>query len=823
MRHANFYKIVTKKIILFWVLCTWGMGGQAWAYDSRGPALAYDSYEKQFLMVWEQGDAQQGSQIMGKLLNEDGSDKTSAELRLSPDRPQQGCFYQGFDEDNGAITTPKHCNNNLNPAVAYNDGHYLLVWEVQGRADFPASEADKKFSSIFARLIDAKTLTPLPGWEEGILISKIYLASTHAEECQSGKFACQDSDIQAWSRAIHPHVAPRLQGGGFVVTWETNKDFIGCANPSYRQGSSVYARYIDPDFSMEAKDNPQPFPVFKDDSTLGDYCVSLLNVDKANEPRIAYNGESDDFVVVYELARSGGGRTAVGAKQIIFEGQEAMVRGSMMGGLLAFFENSSLKDPDVLSDGNHYFMVASDGLRIFIKRFMAASIEASSPVPLDLPEGPKMAPRIASHRSSEENSSPSGGKNPLLLAYENAEDVFAALVDPDSVQVLQDQGRINEAEFSKNQDPEALSNGEDFLVVASGIQNQEEQLWVKRLMGQVDLPPRNSAPSQPVLLTPEQSAEGSPTRVYLSWAESSDPENNALTYNVYFGANQLPDQPQWSGLTKTYAVVGPETSDETGIILAPNTTYQWKVEAQDLYGNRSSGEVRSFHTDDSLVGWWRFESDPEGPACVGANNGETICDDSSQANHGELNGNVSWILPELSSLLGGALEFSGAGAVVVADDPSLNMSEAFTVLIGLKVTSLAPGNRFINKLDLLPPLNGYNLDIDENTDQVRLEVCHGDLGCQDIHSDTFVTMGSTYRVTGTLNAAMQLAVYVDGALENTQNIPFFSGLTTEPLRMGNWGSSFAEGQIDEVMVLNRAWSSEEVQNDHKSAWPEGRN
>ncbi len=806
-------------------VCVWGMGlgSSAWAQGSRNPAMAYDSQEKQFLMVWEQDEAQQGSQVMGKLLGADGSDKTGLGLRLSPERPQQGCFYRGFDEDNGAITTPHDCSNNLNPAVAYNDGRYLIVWEVQGKADFPASEADSQFSSIFARLIDAKTLNPLPGWEEGILISKIYLASTHSEECKSGKFACRDSDIQAWSRALRPHVAPRFHGGGFVVTWETNKDFIGCVNPGYRQSSSVYARYIDPDFSIEATDNPQPFPVFKDDSTLEDHCVSPVNVDKANEPRISYNEQSDDFVVVYELARAGGGRTAVGAKQIVFQGQEAMVKGSMMAGLLAFFEDSSLKDPDVISDGEHYLMVASDGLRIFIKRFMAASIDSSPPVALDLSGGPKMSPRLASRGGVGDKQPLSNSKPPLLLAYENAEEVFATLLDSEDFQVLQDQGKISDLEFSKNQDPEVLSNGEDFLVVASGIQDQEEQVWVRWLAGQANLPPRNGAPSQPVSLTPNQAAIGSPTRVYLSWAESNDPEDDQITYNVYFGATQLPDHPQLTGLMKPYAVIGPETNEETGITLAPNTTYQWKVEAQDFYGNRSSGEVRSFHTDDSLVGWWRFESDPEGSPCVGADNGETICDDSSKKNHGSLNGAVTWILPDPSGLLGGALGFSGAGAVEVPNDASLDMSEDLTVLIGVKVTSLAPGNRFVNKLALLPPLNGYNLDIDQNTDQMRFEVCQGNSGCKDVHSDTLLMVGSSYRVAGTLNTEMQLAMYIDGILENTQNISLIAGLTAEPLRIGNWGNSFAQGQIDEVMVLNRAWSSEEIQNDYKSAWPEGKN
>jgi len=257
--------------------------GLVYAQSDR-PDIAFDNANNRYFMVWSEDLGGGDIQILGKFLNRDGTDDGPAEFPLSPTRSTQGCFYQNFDSDNGDITTPTNCPLNSNPTVAYNDGKYLIVWEVHGTASSPASSPANQFVNIFARLVDSTNLMPSPGFEEGVLISKVFIAANNSESCGNGRFACNDSEIQAWGQSINPHVAPRINGGGFVVTWQTNKDFIGCVSEERRLASSVYGRYIGEDFSPTSTTNPNMFAIYKDDSTMEANCAPLSNVESVSVP-----------------------------------------------------------------------------------------------------------------------------------------------------------------------------------------------------------------------------------------------------------------------------------------------------------------------------------------------------------------------------------------------------------------------------------------------------------------------------------------------------------------------------------------------------------
>gem|GEM_PF-2122524 len=102
-----------------------------------------------------------------------------------------------------------------------------------------------------------------------------------------------------------------------------------------------------------------------------------------------------------------------------------------------------------------------------------------------------------------------------------------------------------------------------------------------------ELPPNNppvtpSNPSPPSYLMLLQ-----PTTVSLSWS-CSDPDGDALTYDVYFGTSSTPTTiVSANQTTKTFTPTG----------LTNNTVYYWKIVAKDSKGGATTGPVWNFKTE----------------------------------------------------------------------------------------------------------------------------------------------------------------------------------------------------------------------------------
>ncbi|MFZ2283530.1 MAG: SusE domain-containing protein [Lutibacter sp.] len=97
----------------------------------------------------------------------------------------------------------------------------------------------------------------------------------------------------------------------------------------------------------------------------------------------------------------------------------------------------------------------------------------------------------------------------------------------------------------------------------------------------------NHLPFTPVLVSPALNSVQTAASVNLSWTASDVDTNDALTYDVYFGAENLP-------LTAT-TPNHPSTS--LNVNLNPSTTYFWKVVVKDGKGGQTIGQVWSFTTD----------------------------------------------------------------------------------------------------------------------------------------------------------------------------------------------------------------------------------
>lgn len=99
----------------------------------------------------------------------------------------------------------------------------------------------------------------------------------------------------------------------------------------------------------------------------------------------------------------------------------------------------------------------------------------------------------------------------------------------------------------------------------------------------------NEPPTSPSNPQPPNGATNQPINTTLSW-NCNDPENDPLTYDVYFGNSNSPALVSSGQSINTY---NPGT-------LAYSTTYYWKVVAIDYFDNSMEGPVWSFTTEQTF-------------------------------------------------------------------------------------------------------------------------------------------------------------------------------------------------------------------------------
>ena len=81
-----------------------------------------------------------------------------------------------------------------------------------------------------------------------------------------------------------------------------------------------------------------------------------------------------------------------------------------------------------------------------------------------------------------------------------------------------------------------------------------------------------------------------------------------------------------------------------------------------------------------------------------------------------------------------------------------------------------------------------------------------------VNGTTQVGMDEWHHVCGTFDG-VNISLYLDGVVENTIENDVGIGISTDPLRIGaniTYEDRYWDGPIDEVMIYNRALSSDEV-------------
>jgi hypothetical protein len=104
--------------------------------------------------------------------------------------------------------------------------------------------------------------------------------------------------------------------------------------------------------------------------------------------------------------------------------------------------------------------------------------------------------------------------------------------------------------------------------------------------GNGNIPTVNLPPATPINPTPADNADSISIVPTLGWSVCTDPENDAVTYDIYLGKTNPPALIKSNSLLNSYK---PDT-------LATHTKYYWKVIAKDSKNKTASSAVWNFTT-----------------------------------------------------------------------------------------------------------------------------------------------------------------------------------------------------------------------------------
>jgi hypothetical protein len=199
-------------------------------------------------------------------------------------------------------------------------------------------------------------------------------------------------------------------------------------------------------------------------------------------------------------------------------------------------------------------------------------------------------------------------------------------------------------------------------------------------------------------------------------------------------------------------------------------------------------------SDANLVAHWMLD---EGTG--------SIAYDSAGDNDGSING-PNWTTGQID----GALAFDGVNDYVsFGTGPAITGTVPFAVSAWVK-TDVTKGQGIVTQRSTTTGNGMYGMGIISDG-RVQLQIYNGGYGFV-VRSDITVSDGLWHHVAGVRTNSTDGEVYVDGSLSGTDSGPARS-LNNVPVWIGRGftGPFYFDGEIDEVMIFNRALSGEEVE------------
>ena len=321
-----------------------------------------------------------------------------------------------------------------------------------------------------------------------------------------------------------------------------------------------------------------------------------------------------------------------------------------------------------------------------------------------------------------------------------------------------------------------------------------------------DLSPDPNAPTAPAGLT----ATGvGPTQINLNWTSSTD-DVGVVGYKI--------ERSQGAGSTNFFLLdltIGTNYSDANlttryvmyttnSSLLAPGTTYNYRVWAMDAAGNFSAQPgVATASTPSAPAG----SVSPVAAYGFNEGTGTVVADASGNGNNGTISG-AAWTN---SGKYGSALVFNGTNALVtVSNSTTLQLSAAMTLEAWVNPATVGSVFRDV---------------IYKGNDNYYLEATSagggapgggGTFGSSDVilYGTTALAVNTWSYLAVTYDSGT-LRFYVNGIQVASQTQPGAIATSANALQIGgdNLYSQFFKGMIDEVRIYNRALSAAEIQTD----------
>ncbi len=313
-----------------------------------------------------------------------------------------------------------------------------------------------------------------------------------------------------------------------------------------------------------------------------------------------------------------------------------------------------------------------------------------------------------------------------------------------------------------------------------------------------------------------------PARAFMSWQDGVIPGGNSTWYRSCYTAVGLADIddadecPNETIDTNRFRVIDP---------LTPSQSYFWKVQTcYDAGGTDCTdySPVRSFSTDNSLLGWWRMDN--------GA--GSSATDSSSAGNNGVLT-NFDLASAWVPGFIGGALTFDGTDDFVeLGDILNFDASSPFTISAWTNRQAVGSDHTIFARADYTDPVlqRGYWFGF-SSTDTLDLFLVSDSSTGNRLRIDSttlFNSPGTPHHVAVTYDGSTMASgakLFVDGTEETVMVVSdALAGTTLNPAPTRIGGSIDTTGMpsaslynfdgiIDDVTVYNRALTAQEIVNE----------